>query len=87
MYVKIYWGIEGNYTVSIRTNFYSQDLAYIQDLVRELREDHPCEVIADENIRVVIYNTPRFKGMMGVEYSTENPNIKKYSKCDAPCLY
>lgn len=86
-YIKTYWGQDGNYRVSIRTNCYTRTMDFIQDMLDILRIDHPHQKIRWKDVAVVIYNTDSFKGMMGIEYSTKHPN-KTYFELDlAPCIF
>ena len=86
-FIKTYWGEVGNFRVSIRTNCYSRSLAHVQNMLKKLKKDHPDQEITPEEVDIVIYNTRSFKGIMGIEWNTENPN-KAYFKMDiAPCLF
>ena len=86
-FIKTYWGMNGNFRVSVRTNCYNRSLAHVQKMLEVLKKDHPNQEIKLEDIDIVIYNTKSFKGIMGIEWSTENPN-KTYFKMDiAPCLF
>ena len=86
-FIKIYWGMNGNFRVSVRTNCYNRSLAHVQEMLGELKKDHLKEEIKPEDVTIVIYDTPSFRGIMGIEYNTEHPN-KTYFQVDvAPCLF
>ncbi len=87
-FIKIYWGNDKDgFRVSLRTNYYNRSLAHIQKMVNRLKKDHPGQAIVPENVTVVIYNTPSFKGIMGVEWSTKKPNTKYFKMHAAPYLF
>lgn len=83
-YIKSYWGEKGNYMVSVRTNCYNCSLAHVQKMVEVLRRDHPGQEIVNEAITIIIYNTPSYKGIMGVEYHTQFPNKTYFKLNEAP---
>lgn len=86
-FIKSCWGKKDNWMVSVRTNTYGCSLAHVQNMLAVLRTDHPDQKIDPEDVTVVIYNTPSFKGIMGIEYSTKHPN-KTYFKVNiAPCIF
>ena len=59
--------------VSVRTDCYNCSLAYVQNMLAVLKRDHPEQEISDEDVTIVIYNTPSYKGMMGIEWHTKSP--------------
>ena len=87
-FIKYYWGNKNDgFRVSVRTNCYNRSLAHIRKMIDELIKGHPSQDITDEDVAVVIYNTPSFKGIMGIEWNTKNPN-KAYFRVEiAPCIF
>ena len=86
-FIKAYWGEKGNYMVSVRTNCYSSSLAHIQSMLAVLKRDHPEQDISDEEVTIVIYNTPSYKRIMGIEYYTKSPCGMYFRINAAPCKF
>lgn len=87
-FITCRWGnTKWGFKVSVRTNNYNRSLDHVRIMVDKLKEDHPNQKIENDDITIVIYNTNSFRGMMGVEWCTKDPN-KTYSEMDiAPCIY
>ena len=87
-FIKYYWGNnKDGFRVSVRTNYYNRSLAHIQDMIDELKKDHPGQKIKPEDVDIVIYNTTSFASIMGVEWNTTKPHRKYFRVTVAPMLF
>jgi hypothetical protein len=55
-------------TVVLRTNTYSNAVAYINNLFREAKKDFPT--LEEDKVRVVHFGGRYYKGTFGIEFDT-----------------